>query len=141
MAVSDLSLLPLIFWRCPLCHAEETFKTSSSGFLRKRWSARCEACAASWADLTPESMTLVEGPKEHLGLKSLDAWGELASGTTDIQTIDVDVPVLLKDGEGVVKVGWAGRYEDRTRTERRGGRGLVRASVSAEESGSTRDGS
>jgi len=112
-------LIPQVFWRCPICHEEESISVRSEGILFKRHFVVCGACGAKWKDISEKGMTLVEGPSEQLGMKTLDEWAQLASGLLTIKTLDnVQVPILLKKGEGVVKVGRAVLYQEKTRRTR-----------------------
>lgn len=114
-----LDLIPQVFWRCPICHGEESLSVKSEGILFKRHFVVCGACGAKWENISEKGMTLAEGPPEQLGTKTLDEWAELASGPLTIKTLDnVQVPVLLKKGEGVVKVGRAELYQEKTRRVR-----------------------
>ena len=97
-------------WRCPICRSEETLSIESAGRIA------CRSCGAIWDDLRRDGMTLVSGSAQHLGRKTLEDWAQLASGPFDIQAReDIPVPIILQKGEGVVRVGQATLYGERTR--------------------------
>lgn len=41
-------LIPLVIWRCPICHAEDSLTYSNGGMLVRRRTIRCTSCGAVW---------------------------------------------------------------------------------------------
>lgn len=113
----------MVIWRCPVCHGEESLRRLRVLGILSLPAIRCSSCRALWICLLWEAMWLVRGPREHRGLRSLHEWADLASGPIQLWAeTGVEVPVVLRPGEGVVKLGWAGLCEERVRKVSSGSR-------------------
>jgi len=120
----NTELIPLFFWRCPICKKEDTLvikKERKKGFISKL-ALKCVSCGATWKDVCPRGMTLVEGPESLLGPKTMEGWGKLMyAEKLNIEVKDIPVPILLKKNEKPVKKGYATLYQEKTKKVRLGG--------------------
>ena len=113
-------LLPKVFWRCVVCSGEEYFvvRWEKTGFLRKSRVLVCLLCGTKWV-IGPQGMTMTKGPLQHQGFKTYFEWEKIFTGLLTITARrDVEVPIILKEEEGVVKVGRAVLLVERSKVVR-----------------------
>jgi len=117
----NVELLPLFFWRCPICKKEDALivkKERKKGFISKL-ALKCVSCVATWKDVCPGGMILVEVPESLLGPKTMEGWGKLmCAEKLSIEVKDIPVPVLLKKDEKPVKIGYATLFQEKTKKVR-----------------------
>lgn len=114
----NIEIIPIMFWRCPICQGEETLSVGAEGIFPRRQHIVCDKCGAKWTKPSESGMTLVEGSTEHQGRKTLDEWATFASGHSKIEGLGASkVPILLNKNEKVIKIGWAELVEEKTFTE------------------------
>jgi hypothetical protein len=112
----DIKAVPQVLWKCPLCNTEEGLRIQSEGLVFKKHQVYCASCNAKWDDASKNGgMTLIKGPAEHLGFKSIDDWYKMVDWGIQLMPISVSLPVLMKKDETVFKVGRADYYKPRRR--------------------------
>lgn len=119
----NAELIPMVFWRCPICKKEDALivtREKRMEFISKT-AVKCKFCSAVWRDMYDDAMTLVEGPDDLLGTKSMKEWAELASGEIYTEPTDIHTSVLLKKDETPIKAGYASLYQEKTKRVRSGG--------------------
>jgi len=115
----EVSAIPQVLWKCPICNIEEGLKVKTEGLVFKKHWIVCESCGAKWADPSKnDGMTLIQGPAEHLGFRDLNGWYNLANWQIQLAPIGVSVPIIIKKGEAVLKLGRADHFKSKTRRVR-----------------------
>lgn len=103
----DARLITEVIWRCPVCGEEETLHAHKKkrGFFGSEPVIICSHCKSRWEEISPNSMTLVEGEESLKGKRSIAEWAtNLYTDELDLSPrTDVDTCVLLLKHEGVIK--------------------------------------
>ena len=112
----DIKAVPQVLWKCPLCNTEEGLRIQSEGLVFKKHQVFCTSCNARWDDASKNGgMTLIQGPSEHLGFKSIDDWYKMVDWQIQLIPIIASLPVLLKKEESILKLGRADHYKPKTK--------------------------
>ena len=113
--------LPMFFWKCPICHNEDTIKIQNNILA-------CSNCNAKWGNLNPFGMTRLDNSQNQY--LSYEKWYELGSGTVTIHASDsIPVPIILQKGEGVILFDSATLHKEETKTIRSSSRSYSGVSI------------